>query len=81
METLLNFFIPSFKLIDKKRDGSKIIKTFDQPKTPYQRLMESPHITSTKKKELSLVFRSLDPYSLQKIMKCKIKNILKLYEI
>lgn len=75
----LNFFIPSFKLIDKKRDGSKIIKSFDSPKTPYQRLMESPHITSAKKKELYLVFRSLDPYSLEKNMKNKIKNILKLY--
>ena len=77
----LNFFIPSFKLIDKKRDGSKIIKSFDSPKTPYQRLMESPHITSAKKKELYLVFRSLDPYSLQKIMRCKIKNILNLYDV
>jgi hypothetical protein len=76
----LNFFIPSFKLIDKKRDGSKIIKTFDQPKTPYQRLVESPNITSTNKKQLIKLFNSLDPYQLEKTMKNKIKNILKLYE-
>ena len=75
----LNFFIPSFKLIDKKRDGSKIIKKFDSPKTPYQRLLESPHITSAKKKELSQIFRSIDPYWLESNMKNKIKNILKIY--
>ncbi len=75
----LNYFIPSFKLIDKKRDGSKIIKTFDIPKTPFQRLVESPHITSTKKKELIKLFNSLDPYVLEKNMKTKIKNILNLY--
>jgi hypothetical protein len=76
----LNFFIPSFKLIDKKRDGSKIIKTFDRPKTPHQRLVESPNITSTNKKQLIKLFNSLDPYQLEKTMKNKIKNILILYE-
>lgn len=75
----LNFFIPSFKLIEKKRDGSKIIKIFDKPKTPYQRLINSPSISSAKKKELRQIFGSLDPYFLQKNMKGKIKNILKLY--
>jgi len=75
----LNFFIPSFKLIDKKRDGSKIIKTFDPSKTPYQRLLDSTSIKSAKKKELSQIFKSLDPYKLEKIMKSKIKNILKIY--
>ncbi len=77
----LNFFIPSFKLIDKKRDGSKIIKRFDKPKTPYQRLIDSPSISSAKKKELIQIFNSLDPFLLEINMKNKIKNILNLYEI
>jgi len=75
----LNFFIPSFKLIDKKRNDSKIIKIFDPPKTPYQRLIESPFISKAKKKELIKIFTSLDPYKLENNMKNKIKNILKLY--
>lgn len=75
----LNFFIPSFKLIDKKREGSKIVKKFDPPKTPYQRLINSPSIASAKKKELTKTFNSLNPYSLEKNMKNKIKNILKFY--
>jgi len=75
----LNSFIPSFKLIDKKRDGAKIIKTFDPPKTPYQRLINSHSISVAKKKELTQIFNSLDPYRLENIMKSKIKNILKIY--
>ena len=36
-----NFFIPQYKLKSKVRDGSKIKKQYDSPKTPYQRLLES----------------------------------------
>ncbi len=75
----LNFFIPSFKLIDKKRDGSKIIKKFDPPKTPYQRLLNSPYINPSKKMELTKTFNSIDPYLLEKVVKTKIKSILRSY--
>ena len=76
----LNFFIPSFKLIEKKRDGSKIIKKFSSPLTPYQRLLVSDQISTKKKKELTEIFNSLDPFVLEKRMKSKIINILKLYQ-
>jgi hypothetical protein len=75
----LNFFMPSFKLVDKKRIGAKIIKKFDPPLTPYQRLINSPFIKPSKKKVLTKTFMSLDPYELQNNMKNKIKNILRLY--
>jgi hypothetical protein len=76
----LNFFIPSFKLIEKKRDGSKIIKKFSSPLTPYQRLLVSDQISIKKKKELTTIFNSLDPFVLEKRMKNKIINILKIYQ-
>jgi hypothetical protein len=75
----LNFFIPSFKLIEKRRNGAKIIKIFDPPLTPYQRLINSEFIKPAVKKQLTQTFRSLDPFSLEKKLKGKIKNILKLY--
>lgn len=75
----LNFFIPAFKLIEKKRDGSKIIKKFSNPLTPYQRLMTSDFIKTPVKKELIKTFNSLDPFLLERRLKNKIKNILKLY--
>ncbi len=75
----LNFFIPAFKLIEKKRDGSKIIKKFSNPLTPYQRLLTSEYIKTSVKKELTKMFNSLDPFLLERRLKNKIKNILKLY--
>ena len=75
----LNFFIPSFKLIEKIRDGAKIIKKFSDPLTPYQRLLGSEQISRSRKKELTKIFKALDPFVLEKRMKNKIKNILSLY--
>jgi hypothetical protein len=73
-----NFFIPSIKLIEKKRDGSKIIKRYDKPKTPYQRIFESPHISEQSKAELKALFETLNPFELQERMSNKIKTIIKL---
>jgi len=49
-----NFFCPSVKLIAKERIGSKTIKRHDPPKTPYHRIMDSPHIQESVK----LIFNS-----------------------
>ena len=73
-----NFFIPSVKLINKQRVGSKTIKTHDEPKTPYQRLIDSDQISDNIKQQLTERFNSLNPFQLQKRMEIKIKNIIKL---
>jgi len=44
----LNFFIPNKRLVSKTTVGSKTVKKYDQPKTPYQRLMESSLPEETK---------------------------------
>ncbi len=72
-----NFFIPSVKLIEKTRVGSKIIKKHDQPKTPVQRLLESQNISDDTKQKLLHLSKSLNPFELQKQMYRKIKNIFK----
>ena len=59
-----NFFIPSAKLIDKVRIGSKTIKRYDTPKTPYHRLMDSHAITKTTKLKLTCQYKRLDLLSL-----------------
>ena len=30
----VNFFLPSFKLMSKSRDGAKVSKKYDKPATP-----------------------------------------------
>ncbi len=73
-----NFFIPSVKLIDKQRVGSKIIKTYDHPKTPVQRLLESDSLPVEVKYQLSDKLNTLNPFELQSKMINKIKTILQL---
>jgi hypothetical protein len=70
-----NFFCPSVKLIAKKRIGSQTIKQHDLPKTPYQRIMESPHIHESVKSSLSKQLEVLNPFLLRKIMDKKLKNV------
>ena len=71
-----NFFIPSVKLVKKHREGAKIIKVYDKPKTPVQRLLESEHIPHETKKQLKLKAKELNPFHLQKQMEKKIKKLL-----
>ncbi len=70
----VNFFQPSLKLIYKSRDGAKVIKKYDKAKTPYQRIMNSPHVLEVIKSDLKKEFESLDPVFLLKEIK-KLQNI------
>ena len=72
-----NFFCPSVKLIAKERIASKTIKRYDIPKTPYQRIMESPYITDDVKHSLTIVFKKLNPFDLRKEIEDKLKKIFK----
>jgi hypothetical protein len=63
------------KLIAKERIGSKTLKHYDSPKTPYQRIMESLHIGETVKKTLTNQLRTLNPFMLREAMETKLKEI------
>jgi hypothetical protein len=71
-----NYFVPSVKLIHKQRIGSKIVKKYDNPKTPFERIIESDYIDQKIKSILKNQFESLNPFELQKNMKIKINHIL-----
>jgi hypothetical protein len=70
-----NFFSPSVKLIAKERIGSKTIKHHDNPKTPYQRILDSPHLPPQIKNPLSTQLETLNPFVLRKAMEEKLKLI------
>ena len=73
-----NFFLPSVKLIEKERSGSKTIKKHDDPKTPYQRIMESDLIPQATKDALTKQLDHLNPFELKTIMEMKLKKITQL---
>jgi hypothetical protein len=55
-----NFFLPSMKLIEKHRHGSRVSKRYDKPKAPYQRVLESAHVCEEHKESLRYQFQSLN---------------------
>jgi hypothetical protein len=61
-----NFFLPSMKLAKKERIGSRVIKRYDEPKTPYERVLESSEISESAKAKLRRQFRSLNPAKLDR---------------
>jgi hypothetical protein len=70
-----NFFCPSAKLLAKERIGSKTLKRYDSPKTPYQRIIDSPLIPPQTKLSLTKQLASLNPFVLRNVMEEKIKKI------
>lgn len=73
-----NFFLPSVKLIEKERIGSKTIKKHDDPKTPYQRTMASKYIPKNTKDALTKQLELLNPFELNNIIEMKLKKITRL---
>jgi hypothetical protein len=73
-----NFFLPSVKLLEKKRVASRTIKRYDTPKTPYQRVMESTNISDEVKLSLKKEFQQLNPFRLRKAMEIKLAKIFKI---
>ncbi|MET4608839.1 hypothetical protein ABIB90_008347 [Bradyrhizobium sp. JR4.1] len=57
----VNFFQPSFKLKEKRREGAKVIKRYHLPSTPFERALAHPNVAADVKKRLRDQYRSLDP--------------------
>jgi hypothetical protein len=70
-----NFFCPALKLQSKVRKGSKTIRKYHPPKTPYQRLLESEHLTEEQKQKLSTQYAQLNPLLLKEQIEQKLKTV------
>jgi hypothetical protein len=60
----VNYFQPSFKLLDKTRDGAKVSKRYDKPATPCDRLLAHPAVEKRIKESLRERRSKLDPVEL-----------------
>ncbi len=68
LRLMTNFFIPTMKLEKKIRNGSSVYRKYDQPRTPYKRVLESPHIGESVKEELIEMRKGLNPAALRREM-------------
>ncbi len=61
-----NYFMPSAKLVSKTRDGARVTKRYDTPKTPYARVLASVHVTDAAKRRLRTRYDKLNPVKLKR---------------
>lgn len=62
----LNFFQPQARLQEKVREGSRVKKRYDEPKTPYQRILEDPEVDEVTKRKLRRQYAKLNPAQLMR---------------
>lgn len=55
----VNHFLPVQKLIGKVREGSRVKKIYDAPKTPYQRVLDSDQVSPEAKRTLRAIHAKL----------------------
>lgn len=62
----VNHFLPVQKLVSKVREGSKIKKVYDDPKTPYHRVLDSSQVSPKDKRKLRAIHAKLDVVELKR---------------
>lgn len=72
-----NHFIPTMKCIEKVKVNSRYKKQYDEPTTPYQRVLASPFIDEIEKDKLKTIHQSLDPFELKSEIERKLKKVFK----
>lgn len=71
----LNFFKPQRRCIKKQRIGSKIKKLYDQPQTPYERILKDRSIPKENKIKLKTIYQTLNPIKIRREI-IKLQNVL-----
>ena len=62
----VNFFQPSMKLREKRRDGAALHRRYDRAQTPWQRLLASGTLDTASAARLTGIFQALDPVRLRR---------------
>ena len=64
VERYVNFFQPVMQLQEKHRQGARVHKVYDSPRTPYRRLLEQDVLTQDRRQQLQQQYRQLNPVKL-----------------
>lgn len=62
----VNFFLPVMKLVEKQRVGSRVKRIYDDPQTPYARVLASKHLSPEAEAELRETYDHLDLIALRR---------------
>ena len=75
---LQNLFYPQMKLKTKFRLGAKYKKTYEDPKTPFERVLAHGSVTAETRARLEELEKTINPFELKKSIETKLKIINKL---
>ncbi len=75
---MMNLFQPSIKLTTKVRQGSRLIRKYDEPKTPLDRLLVSQQGRQARIHELQRMRERTDPFELAQEVDRRLEAIWKL---
>lgn len=78
---LWNYFTPVMKLKTKTREGGRIIKIYDDPKTPYQRIIDSGTLTTEQAANLRGKYDQLNPFELKRELEKQLKWFFRIVDI
>lgn len=70
-----NFFRPVRKVVAKQRRGSRVVKRYDEPRTPYQRVLAAGCLSNDDREELISQFLSLNPASLKRRIEMVLRRL------
>ena len=70
-----NFFRPVRKTIAKERRGSKVVKRYDRPLTPYQRVLAAGCLSKEDQEELVTQYLCLNPASLRRHIETTLRRL------
>jgi len=71
----VNYFRPVRKLIAKERRGARTLKRYDQPRTPYRRLLASGALDEARQEALAKQFTALNPADLQRRIESTLRRL------
>ena len=74
----VNFFRPVRKLIGKHREGAKVSKKYDEPATPYQRLLASSALSETERQRLASQCEAANPAELKRRIDVLLRQLWRL---
>ena len=76
----LNFFRPVRKLVGKEHLGAKVVKRYDDPRTPYQRLLASGTLSEVSRAQLERQYLATNPAELQRRIDRLLRQLWRLGE-
>lgn len=77
---LLNYFYASVKLVEKVRTGAHVKKVYEEPKPPYQRLLDSPHVSEDIKTELRRRAQQLHVVKQKRLVDTAIAKLIRIQQ-